>query len=190
MHECAWNSDINGVVWFLINLPALSLYGFYLWLITPTILSHFSIFVLYWRRSGAHYAVIANPWVSAKATYGERGSNRIHTCAKLHRVTLKKQKKTKKMHTISLRFSTSCMLNCNKNGNMLFQIQAIHQMLLCTLSAIDWFDFLRQSAPTNPSLHDDGSVKLFSMSCTQPTLTYYTRKTLLCQQAMMQYCSN
>lgn len=63
-------------------------------------------------------------------------------------------------------------------------------MLLCTLSAIDWFDFLKHSAPTNPILYHDGSVELFSMSCTKPTLTYYTPKTVSCQQAIMQCWPN
>lgn len=63
-------------------------------------------------------------------------------------------------------------------------------MLLCTLSAIDWFDFLKHSAPTNPILYHDGSVELFSMSCTKPTLTHYTPKTVSCQQAIMQCWPN
>lgn len=63
-------------------------------------------------------------------------------------------------------------------------------MLLCTLSAIDWFDFLKHSAPTNPILYHDGSVELFSMSCTKPTLTHYTPKTVSHQQAIMQCWPN
>lgn len=58
----------------------MSFYGLNLWLVTPTILSCFSILVLYWRRSGGHYTIISNSWVSAKATCGERGSNQLHTC--------------------------------------------------------------------------------------------------------------
>ena len=42
----------------------------------PLFLAIFSIFGSYRRRSGGHYTVISNPWVSAKATCGERGSNR------------------------------------------------------------------------------------------------------------------
>lgn len=81
---------IRGAMHDFSSIPQrMSLYGLNLWLVTPTILSPFSIFVPYWRRSGGHYTVISNPWVSAKATCGERGSNRLHTygCRVGQRVT-------------------------------------------------------------------------------------------------------
>ena len=129
----------------------------------PLFLAIFSIFGSYRRRSGGHYTVISNPWVSAKATCGERGSNRPQY---LWGVGQRRGKKKKKTHTISLRFCASCMMDSNEiptcycEGAGLF-----HQMLLSTLTAADWYNWHLKDVRnqrTNIEAHEMVYISLWS----------------------------
>lgn len=118
--RCEWRlseTDLT-VARFLINLPPyVSIVDWISGSLLPPFIAYFIPFFGItleekWVGGGLFfffYAIVSNPWVSAKATCGERGSNRLHACApswrQMHSLKRKKRKR------VSLRF---CVSDWNK----------------------------------------------------------------------------
>lgn len=110
-HHCCHplNSNVSSV-YACVRMESrgiVPLDGLHVWLLTPTILSRFSILVSYHRRSGTHYGVISALWVFSQSYLWWAWVHQLHTCVDgwKKREPLGKYKKKKRSTRISLRFS-------------------------------------------------------------------------------------